>query len=286
MRKIRQIYKADSKHWVGDGFYVSQMFSHMGEDKGTNPFLMLDYVAPYKFEPNYGNPRGVGTHPHKGFEIATIAYKGEVAHKDSGGGEGVIKDGDVQWINVGQGVVHEEFHSREFSNRGGEFEMVQLWINLPSRYKNSDPTYQHIISKEIPTINFGQSSVRVIAGNFNQIKGAANTFNDINVWDIRLSKDDEINLNLPSSHNALLVVLTGGLLVNGETNVGNRSLVGFENYGDSIKIKAQNSDTKVLLLSGAPINEPIVGYGPFVMNTKDEIVQAIDDFNSGKFGKI
>ncbi len=242
MRNIKQIYRADSQHWVGNGFLVQPLFSHMADDRGTNPFLMLDYAAPYEFAPNETHgPRGVGQHPHKGFETVTIAYHGEVAHRDSSGGGGIIYEGDVQWMTAGSGIIHEEFHSENFSKKGGLFEMVQLWVNLPAKDKNTPPRYQHLAQANIPVVEFPDEAgyLRLIAGEHDGVKGAADTFTEMNVWDI-----------------------------------------------GKVRVKAGSEEVKILLLSGVPIDEPVVGYGPFVMNTAEEIRQAISDFKSGKFGRI
>ncbi|KEA45245.1 short-chain dehydrogenase [Campylobacter mucosalis] len=286
MRNVFKIYKAKSSHWVGDGFKVSPLFSHMDEDKGTNPFLMLDYAAPQFYEPNYGKPRGVGKHPHKGFETVTIAYSGEVAHRDSSGGGGVIKPGDVQWMTAGAGIIHEEFHSENYSKSGREFEIAQLWVNLPKAHKLTPPKYQHLAKENIPVVEFDGGFVRVIAGNFNGTKGAASTFSVLNVWDIVINADKTANFSVPSNQSLSLVVLRGDLEINGKDRATQGDLVGFELNGGDISVKAQGKDAKILLLSGEPINEPVVGYGPFVMNSAGEIREAINEFNSGKFGKI
>ena len=264
MRNVKQIYRANSQHWVGDGFLVQPLFSHMGDDRGTNPFLMLDYAAPYEFSPNEArSPRGVGQHPHKGFETVTIAYHGEVAHRDSSGGGGIIYEGDVQWMTAGSGIIHEEFHSENFSKQGGLFEMVQLWVNLPAKDKNTPPRYQHLAKTGIPVVELPDEAgcLRLIAGEYKGVKGAADTFTEMNVWDI---------------------VLNAGK----KEQAGAGQLVGFEKSGGNVHIEAGSEEVKILLLSGVPIDEPVVGYGPFVMNTAEEIRQAISDFKSGKFGSI
>lgn len=286
MRNVLKIHRTKSSHWVGDGFKVQPLFSHMGEDRGTNPFLMLDYAAPQFYEPNFGKPRGVGQHPHKGFETVTIAYSGEVAHRDSSGGGGVIKPGDVQWMTAGAGIMHEEFHSPEFSVSGGEFEMAQLWVNLPKKDKLTPAKYQHLASQNIPVVSFDGGFARIIAGDFNGIKGAASTFSVLNVWDIVINANKTANFNVPSNQSLSVVVLRGDATFNDKDLAHAGELVSFEQGGGEISIKAGSENVKILLLSGEPINEPIVGYGPFVMNSEFEIHQAIDEFNSGKFGKI
>ena len=289
MRAVRQIYRANSRHWVGDGFWVQPLFSHMGEDRGTDPFLMLDYAAPYQFAPNEArSPRGVGQHPHKGFETVTIAYQGEVAHRDSSGGGGVIREGDVQWMTAGSGVIHEEFHSEDFSRRGGMFEMVQLWVNLPAKDKNTPPRYQHLAKEAIPVVQLADEAgyVRVIAGQHEGVQGAATTFTEMNVWDVVIDAGKEAVLTVPDNHSLSMVVLRGQAQFNGQEQAGAGQLVGFTAEGGSVKVAAGEEEVKILLLSGVPIAEPVVGYGPFVMNTEDEIRQAIHDFNHGRFGRI
>lgn len=289
MRAVRQIYRANSRHWVGDGFWVQPLFSHMGEDRGTDPFLMLDYAAPYQFAPNEArSPRGVGQHPHKGFETVTIAYQGEVAHRDSSGGGGVIREGDVQWMTAGSGVIHEEFHSEDFSCRGGMFEMVQLWVNLPAKDKNTPPRYQHLAKEAIPVVQLADEAgyVRVIAGQHEGVQGAATTFTEMNVWDVVIDAGNEAVLTVPDNHSLSMVVLRGQAQFNGQEQAGAGQLVGFVAEGGAVKVAAGEEEVKILLLSGVPIAEPVVGYGPFVMNTEDEIRQAIHDFNHGRFGRI
>ena len=289
MRNVKQIYRANSQHWVGDGFLVQPLFSHMGDDRGTNPFLMLDYAAPYEFSPNEArSPRGVGQHPHKGFETVTIAYHGEVAHRDSSGGGGIIYEGDVQWMTAGSGIIHEEFHSENFSKQGGLFEMVQLWVNLPAKDKNTPPRYQHLAKAGIPVVEFPDEAgrLRLIAGEYKGVKGAADTFTEMNVWDIVLNAGKKAVLEIPEAHNLSMVVLRGNVTLNGKEQTGAGQLVGFEKSGGNVHIEAGSEEVKILLLSGVPIDEPVVGYGPFVMNTAEEIRQAISDFKSGKFGSI
>lgn len=289
MRNVKQIYRANSQHWVGDGFLVQPLFSHMGDDRGTNPFLMLDYAAPYEFSPNEArSPRGVGQHPHKGFETVTIAYHGEVAHRDSSGGGGIIYEGEVQWMTAGSGIIHEEFHSENFSKQGGLFEMVQLWVNLPAKDKNTPPRYQHLAKAGIPVVEFPDEAgrLRLIAGEYKGVKGAADTFTEMNIWDIVLNAGKKAVLEIPEAHNLSMVVLRGNVILNGKEQAGAGELVGFEQNGGNVYIEAGSEEVKILLLSGVPIDEPVVGYGPFVMNTAEEIRQAISDFKSGKFGSI
>lgn len=289
MRNVKQIYRADRQHWVGDGFLVQPLFSHMADDRGTNPFLMLDYAAPYEFAPNEArSPRGVGQHPHKGFETVTLAYHGEVAHRDSSGGGGVIHAGDVQWMTAGSGIIHEEFHSESFSKTGGLFEMVQLWVNLPAKDKNTPPRYQYLAKADIPVAGLPDEAghVRLIAGERDGVQGAAETFTEMNVWDIVLHAGKEAVLEVPASHNLSLVILRGNVLVNNTDAAKQGELVSFGRSSGTFRLSAGSEEAKILLLSGVPINEPVVGYGPFVMNTAEEIRQAVRDFNEGKFGRI
>lgn len=289
MRNVKKVYKATSQHWVGDGFLVQPLFSHMGDDRGTNPFLMLDYAAPYHFEPNHSHgAHGVGEHPHKGFETVTIAYQGEVAHRDSTGGGGVIKAGDVQWMTAGAGVMHEEFHSEAFSKTGGMFEMVQLWVNLPAKDKNVPARYQHLAKENIPVLQLpnDSGSVRLIAGEMDNTNGAADTFTEMNVWDVVVNAGKTMTLSIPTNHNLSMVVLRGDATFNGNDRAGAGQLVSFDNNSDTVQIQAGDAEVKILLLSGVPIDEPVVGYGPFVMNTAEEIREAINDYKRGNFGRI
>lgn len=284
MKKILGVYSAPRPHWVGDGFPVRSLFSYSSHGKQLSPFLLLDYAGPANFTPST-EPRGVGQHPHRGFETVTIVYKGEVAHRDSTGQGGVIDPGDVQWMTAGAGILHEEFHAPAFSESGGEIEMVQLWVNLPSRYKMTPPGYQAIFDRDIPTVTLakGAGTVRVIAGEFEGHSGPARTFSPLHVWDLRLVQGGGSTLTLPEGWTGALVVLKGTVQVNGSAIAREAQMVVLDRAGREVLIEA-NSDATVLLLSGEPIEEPIVGHGPFVMNSQEEIVQAIDDFNSGRFG--
>lgn len=288
MKKVLGIYSNPRQHWVGNGFPVRSLFSYDTLGQHVSPFLLLDYAGPAEFKPA-GTPnekRGVGRHPHRGFETVTIVYKGEVTHQDSTGSGGTIGPGDVQWMTAASGILHEEFHSPAFTQSGGPFEMVQLWVNLPAKDKMSTPHYQGIVDRQIPSVALpdGAGSVRVIAGDYNGHKGPAQTFTPINVWDVRLGQGKEAALTLPAGHTAAVVVLHGAVLVNGEV-VREAQMALLERDGDSLSLEA-NSDATILLLSGEPIDEPIVGHGPFVMNTQAEIATAISDFNAGRFGRI
>ncbi|KGQ57614.1 short-chain dehydrogenase [Gallibacterium anatis DSM 16844 = F 149] len=282
------MYQENQAHWVGDGFLVQPLFSHMGEDRGTNPFLMLDYAAPQYYEPNKRTPRGVGQHPHKGFETVTIAYQGEVEHRDSSGGGGVIKAGDVQWMTAGAGIIHQEFHSEAFSRRGGMFEMVQLWVNLPRKDKNVPAHYQHLAKENIPVVEFADNAgyARIIAGNFADIQGAAKTYTKMNVWDMAINAGREVEIEIPESQSLSMVVLRGKATFNHNEQASAGQLVNFERSAGKVTITAADEELKILLLAGEPIEEPVVGYGPFVMNSFEEIRQAVNDFNAGKFGQI
>lgn len=270
-------------HWVGDGFPVRSLFSYHAQGAAVSPFLLLDYAGPYNFEPANA-PRGVGQHPHRGFETVTIVYDGEVSHKDSAGNGGTIGPGDVQWMTAGGGIIHEEFHSSAFTKTGGPFRMVQLWVNLPAKDKMTRGAYQAITDAQIPVAEFEGGKARVIAGQFGNVKGPAKTFTPINVWDVRLKAEADVRLDLPEGHTALIVVLTGHVTVDG-AHAGEAEVLQLSTEGHGAQVHA-DGDAMLLILTGEPIDEPIAGYGPFVMNTEAEIRQAITDFNSGRFGQI
>ncbi|MFW1987309.1 pirin family protein [Acinetobacter baumannii] len=286
MKKFLGAYQNNHMHWVGDGFPVYNLFSYDRLGQTLSPFLLLDYAAPYNFSPTT-EQQGVGSHPHRGFETVTIAYQGEVTHKDSSGGGGTIKTGDVQWMTAGAGVLHEEFHSPEFAEHGGLFEMVQLWVNLPSHSKMTPGKYQAIEAKDIPDIALDEhgSHLRVIAGEYADAKGAATTFSPLNVWDGKLVKGQKHTLYVPEGHTTLVVVLEGAVVVNDTNHLEGKTVAILSREGVEFSLNAEE-DTKFLVLTGQPLNEPIEGYGPFVMNTKAEIMEAINDFNRGKFGSI
>lgn len=287
-KKILGIGHAPGRHWVGDGFPVHGMFGYSGPGVAQrSPFLMLDYAAPTTFSPNPGGRRGVGQHPHRGFETVTIVYAGEVEHRDSTGQGGVIGPGDVQWMTAGSGILHEEFHSEAYSRSGGPFEMVQLWVNLPAKDKMTAPGYQAVLGSAIPEVALpdGVGRVRVIAGDFDGAQGPARTFTPMNVWDVRLVAGATARLPQADGWTTLLVVLDGTVQINGEAVLRQAQMVTLSTEGEGVVIEA-NADAKVLLLAGAPIDEPVVGYGPFVMNTQAEIAEAIRDFNAGKFGRM
>jgi len=276
-------YGNEHGHWVGDGFPVRSLFSYNMLDRHISPFLLLDYAGPHYFAPTTDR-RGVGQHPHRGFETVTIVYDGEVEHKDSAGNGGVIGPGDVQWMTAASGILHEEYHSAAFAKTGGPFKMIQLWVNLPAKDKMAPSGYQGITNADIPVVELagGAGMARVIAGDFGDAKGPAKTFTPINVWDLRLTRDADMTLSLPEGHTAMLVVLGGHLTVEGNQDVGEAEMLMLSREGSEVHLRA-NGDTTILVLTGEPIDEPIVGYGPFVMNTEAEIRQAIDDVNSGRF---
>lgn len=286
MKQVTGVFHNHQMHWVGDGFPVYNLFSYHNMGQRISPFLLLDYAAPYQFEPTTAQ-HGVGTHPHRGFETVTIAYQGEVAHKDSSGGGGIIRRGDVQWMTAGAGVVHEEFHSPEFAEQGGLFEMVQLWVNLPAKDKMTPGKYQAIDSENIPVVKLDEqgSSLRVIAGQYDDLQGPATTFSPVNMWDGVIAQGQKHLFYVPEGHTTLVVVLTGQVKFDGDRIISGKSVVMLSREGIDFSIEAVE-ETKFLILTGQPLNEPIEGYGPFVMNTKAEIVEAIEDFNRGKFGQI
>lgn len=286
MKSILGIYNAPNSHWVGDGFRVHSLFSYQNHGKQLSPFLLLDYAGPNEFAAA-DKPRGVGPHPHRGFETVTIVYKGELAHQDSTGQGGIIGPGDVQWMTAGSGILHEEFHSAAFTQSGGTLEMIQLWVNLPAKYKLTPPHYQAILKQDIPVVSLPNNagSVRVIAGEYGGHKGAAHTFSPMQVWDMQLPHGSVNEFMLPDGWSVALIVLHGSVWVNGGAVVHETQLMVLGRPGNTLAIEAGN-DAQVLLLSGESIDEPIVGHGPFVMNTEQEISQAIDDFNSGRFGQM
>lgn len=286
MKKILGVYQAPRPHWVGDGFPVRTMFSYDSMGKHISPFLLLDYAGPAEFTPTTER-RGVGQHPHRGFETVTIVYKGEVEHRDSTGNGGVIGPGDVQWMTAASGILHEEFHSEAFARSGGPLEMVQLWVNLPAKDKMAAPGYQGIVDRDIPDLALKDDAgrLRLIAGEFDGQRGPARTFTDIDVWDIRLHAGKSATFDLHQGRNTALVVLHGAVTVNDQDVVREGQLALFERDGSQIRLQATD-DAVLLILSGEPIDEPIVGHGPFVMNTDAEIQQAFVDFQSGKFGRM
>ena len=285
IKKVKLSYAVDQKHWVGNGFHVYGLLRPTEDlNKYISPFVMLDYASPKEFSKT-NERRGVGEHPHRGFETVTFAYQGEVEHRDSSGGGGVIKPGDVQWMTAGRGVVHDEFHSVEFSKEGGVFEMVQLWINLPKKNKMTKPKYQEIKNKDIPRVKLGdKTELRVIAGNYQDIRGPSNTFTDINIYDITSKNSKDINLNYKNNTNTLILIMSGELKIENKSFKENNILI-FERNGEGLNFNI-SKNFKGLILNSEPIDEPIVSHGPFVMNTKQEIIEAIADYQNGKMGNL
>ena len=273
-------------HWVGDGFYVSSIFSMHSEDyKNISPFLLFDYAAPKYFPPTE-KKLGIGEHPHRGFETVTFAIRGEIEHRDSGGGGGTINTGGLQWMTAGSGVVHDEFHSTKFSKQGGEFEMIQLWINLPSDFKMTRPKYQSFDEADFPIIYLDNNNlkIKVIAGSFQSTVSPVETFTRINIYEINSSEKSKLKIPLPESSNTLFFQLLGDSWI-GDQQIQRGELGMFSQSGSSIQFRMVE-DAKVLILNGEPIHEPIVAYGPFVMNTKKEVVEAFQDFQEGKMGSL
>ena len=285
-KKLRCIQRSVDCHWVGNGFPVRTLFAYSNLGSVLSPFLLLDYAGPMEFTAT-SQRRGVGEHPHRGFETVTIVYEGEVEHRDSSGGGGKIGPGDVQWMTAASGIVHEEFHGRDFARRGGMFEMVQLWVNLPAKQKMASPRYQNIVHDQIPSVSLpdGRGTARVIAGEFSGAKGPAKTFTPIHVWDLRLASDRQIDLAVPDGYTTALVVLRGAVRVNGSEAIEAAEVGLFDRSGERISIDSAK-ETTALLLCGEPIDESIVGRGPFVMNSAQEIRQAMVDYESGKMGHL
>lgn len=305
-KELRRVLRSAGSHWVGNGFPVKSLFSYPSLGSALSPFLLLDYAAPYEFEATTER-HGVGAHPHRGFETVTVVYAGEVEHRDSAGGGGCIGPGDVQWMTAGSGLVHEEFHGRNYAAQGGPFEMVQLWVNLPTKYKMSAPRYQGIESSQIPTVKLphGHGTVRVIAGSYAgnfadayshdsghdsaQTDGPAQTFSPIHVWDMRLKASPrEFELAVPEGFTTLLVVLKGTVKVQAEgmmQPIRPAEVALFDRSGETLRLNC-SEDVSALLLMGEPLDEPIVGSGPFVMNTPAEIRQAMADYQDGKMGHL
>lgn len=286
-KQVAHVYQGAQPHMVGDGFKVQNLFPGGNKmiGKQLSPFFLLDYAAPHYFLPSE-TPRGVEEHPHRGFETVTIAYQGALEHRDSGGNSGKIGPGDVQWMTAASGVVHEEKHEAEFTRNGGVLEMAQLWVNLPKAHKMDAPGYQSILNADIPVADLGNGSyARVIAGDLSGVKGPAKTFTPVNLFDIRLTAGTETVLTLPDGYNTGIVVLKGAVSINGTHKAKAVEIAVFEQKGETITVKAEE-DSTLLVLNGEPIQESIFAYGPFVMNTKEEIIQAIDDYNNGKMGRL
>lgn len=287
-KRLVDTFRPASTHMVGDGFHVRNLFPSNALGEGISPFLLLDYAGPTNYaprDPEREGPRGVGEHPHRGFETVTVVYQGRVAHRDSAGNSGTIGPGDVQWMTAASGVVHEEFHDPVFTRAGGVLQMVQLWVNLPAKDKMSKPKYQGILASQIPEVQLAAGVVRVIAGEHAGKRGPASTFTPINLWDVRLAQGGVLVADLPDGHIAAVFVLEGAATVNGSKSVGDAELALLERDGARVEIRA-SADTKLLLLSGVPLGEPVVQHGPFVMNSGAEIYQAIKDFQTGRMGRL
>jgi redox-sensitive bicupin YhaK (pirin superfamily) len=290
MKKLKFVKRSNGAHWVGDGFPVRNIFSYDDIAHEISPFLLLDYAGPREFPPTQ-KKLGVGEHPHRGFETVSIIYSGEVSHRDSSGGGGTIGPGEVQWMTAASGLVHEEFHGPNYARTGGPFEMVQLWVNLPAREKMREPRYQAITAGQIPEalLPEGAGRVRVIAGSCSGVQGPAMTFTPMEVWDVRLSSGKKARFEFKAGHTASFLVLTGQVRVpssgGGTETIAEAELAVFETEGSELVIEA-SQDSKILVLAGEPLNEPIVGYGPFVMNTEQEIRQAFRDYQSGRMGRL
>lgn len=280
MKQLHRITHANESHWVGDGFPVRTLFSYNTPDAKISPFLMLDYAGPTYFPPA-SKPRGIGFHPHRGFETVTILYQGEVEHMDTTGNGGLIGPGDVQWMTAAKGLLHEEMHSAAFTRQGGTFEAIQLWVNLPAKYKMVEPHYQSITDSRIPMVKLNDqgSVLRIIAGYFQGVKGPSITYTPINLWDLRLLAGHAVELTFPEGYTTLLFNLKGKVKINNSATISDAELAFFEQKGTTISLTALTNAT-LLVMNGEPINEPIAGYGPFVMNTQEEIRQAIEDFNT------
>jgi len=274
---------APAPHWVGDGFRVFPLFADLAFREEVSPFLMLDYAAPHVFPPRE-TPPGVGAHPHRGFETVTVVYDGEIEHRDSAGNAGTIGPGDVQWMTAGAGLLHEEFHSREQSKRGGLVSMAQLWVNLPAKNKSTPPAYQTILKEQIPLVDLVGGSLRVIAGAYAGAKGPARLFSDLHVWDVELKEGSAVQLDVTSGDTAMIALFSGAIDV-AEHKIAQPGLLMFATEGESLVFRV-DSKAKMLVLSGKPIGEPIAAQGPFVMNTQSEIHQAIADFRAGKMGRL
>lgn len=287
-RNVEMIATPSTPHFVGDGFRVHNFIpSYPRMDmKRMDPFIMLDYNSKYDFPPSEA-PKGVGVHPHRGFETVTIAYQGKVEHHDSAGGGGIIGKGDVQWMTAAGGVLHKEYHETEWSKKGGIFQMVQLWVNLPAKDKMSKPKYQSIVNSEMAKVTLPDNAglIEVIAGEYNGTKGSASTFSPLHIYNARLNKGGKVNLQLPSDFNTALLVIEGEIVVNGTEKVETDHLALMANDGEDFSIEATEKAV-ILVLSGEPLNEPIAAHGPFVMNTHQELVEAFNDFNTGKFGYL
>jgi len=283
-KRVLALYRPGSVHMVGNGFHVRNLFPSNEVGERLSPFLLLDYAGPTYYS-GTDQPRGVGEHPHRGFETVTIVHQGRVAHRDSAGNAGVVGPGDVQWMTAASGIVHEEKHEREFARQGGTIQMVQLWVNLPRALKMSAPRYQDIRDETIPVVARGGARARVIAGELEGARGPAQTSSALEVFDLRLANGAEWETELPRGHTAALVVLSGRATVNGSHPLEDAEMALLDIEGEHVRVRAE-AETTALLLGGAPLDEPVVAYGPFVMNTGEEIQRAIRDYQSGSMGHL
>lgn len=285
IKEVRNVFKPPAPHMVGDGFRVHNFFPS-GYEIDMSPFFLMDYGSKIEFSARR-EPRGVGVHPHRGFETVTIAYHGAVAHHDSSGNSGIIYPGDVQWMTAASGILHKEYHEQAYSLAGGAFQMVQLWVNLPAKAKMSKPKYQAV--KQVDMAKFilpnDGGIIEVIAGNYNGIKGNASTFTPIELYNARLNKGGKATFDFKSSYNTGFMIIEGSVKVNNLEIANQDNFVHFKNDGERIEVEALENSV-ILILSGEPIDEPIVQYGPFLMNTEEEINQAISDYNQGRFGYL
>ncbi|MEO8341789.1 MAG: pirin family protein [Nitrospirota bacterium] len=286
LKGLLGLYQPGSRHMVGDGFPVRNLFPSNDLDREVSPFLMLDYAGPQYFEPT-DHPRGVGEHPHRGFETVTLVYEGILAHRDSTGNAGVIGPGDVQWMTAASGIVHEELHEKEWAKNGGTLHAIQLWVNLPAASKISPAGYQTILNDDIPSIDLdgGAGRLRVIAGSFLGHKGPAHTFTPVELYDLQMKAGKQVAMALPEGHNTSIFVLRGRASVNGSEAAGEAELIVCKREGSQVRVEAQE-DSRLLVMAGKPIDEPVARYGPFVMNTKSELVQAVNDYQAGKMGHL
>ena len=286
LRQIEGILSGGNFHMVGDGFRVSQYLTDSEDTmKRISPFLLLDYHAPHYYEASE-NPRGVGAHPHRGFETVTIAYEGKVEHHDNKGNHGIVGPGDVQWMTAASGILHKEYHEKEFSKKGGSLHMIQLWVNLPKDKKMAEPRYQTLLKENMGQLKLdnNQGEISIISGEVNGIKGPAKTFTDINMYNVRLNNNGKIELNEPGNFNTGILLIEGSIKVNEDKTFEGNEFILFNNEEGSILVEAVTENALFIVLSGEPINESIASYGPFVMNTTEEINKAYEDFRDGKFG--
>ena len=288
-RSIEAVLPPDNLHFVGDGFRVYGILGRKEplSMKRMSPFLLLDYAPVHYFPPNNGAPRGVGPHPHRGIETVTIAYKGKVEHNDSTGAGGIIEEGGVQWMTSGSGILHKEYHEKNFSKKGGEMQMVQLWVNLPTKDKMTTPKYQNLNNKDLSKVELENNagSIDIIAGEYEDHKGPAASFSPLSLFNVKLKNGKGTSFSFNENHNTGLLIIKGSVTVNNSEKSPTNHFVLFKNKGKEFTLRA-DEDATILVLSGEPIDEPIASYGPFVMNTNEEIKQTIDDFNNGKFGYL